>query len=109
GKYALTINEDSEDWRNIHEIKLKTSKDSIIYSAEGFQLYQSYKLAVVEKNNVLQLSFERALDNTESWALKKTKNFGTLILDKDKYIWNCPYIDINFTNGRKNKYILTKK
>ena len=108
GNYSLTINEDSEDWRNIHEIKLKIYKDSTIYLAEGFQLYQFYKLSAIEKNNLLQLSFEKALDNTDSWALKKTKNFGELMFDGKKYTWDCPYLNENFNNEKKIIYTLEK-
>ena len=111
GKYSLTLNEDSEDWRNIHDIKLLISKDSIVYSAEGFQLYEFYRLSAKEnKSNILNLEFSEAIDNTQNTMhLQKTKDFGTFIFDGEKYSWTCPYIDESFTNGKKNIYVLKKE
>ncbi len=57
GKYSLTLNEDSEDWRNIHEIKIMIAKDSVTYSAEGFQLYEYYVLTSKENQNSVNLNF----------------------------------------------------
>lgn len=110
GKYSLTLNENSEDWRNIHEIKLSISENSITYSAEGFQLYEFYKLSSKENNNNLQLDFSEALDNTENeMHLKKTKDFGVIFFDGKKYKWLCPYINENFSEGKEKTYILKKE
>lgn len=108
GKYSLVINENDEDWRDIHEIHLNISKDSITYLAKGFQLYQYYLLYPIKKDSSIKLKYVKSLDNTESWALNKTKDFGTLIFDGKNYIWSCPYIDINFSNGKNKKYTLRK-
>ncbi len=109
GKYLLTLNEDHEDWRDIHEIELNVTKDSITYLAKGFQLYQYYTLSSIEGKNSLQLKFRNSLDNTDSWALKKTKDFGVLNFDGKNYIWNSPYLDTNFNDGKKNSYTLKKQ
>lgn len=104
GKYSFVINENSDDWRDIHDISITINKDSVTYLAKGFQLY---KLSAIEKNNTLKLTFEKSLDNTDSWALKKTKDFGTITFDNKNYNWECPYIDISYEN-KKVFYILKK-
>ncbi|MCP2025883.1 hypothetical protein L1276_001023 [Flavobacterium sp. HSC-32F16] len=109
GKYLFTMNENSDDWRDLHDISITIHKDSLTYSAKGFQLYQLYKLSVVERNDTLSLTFEKDLNNADSWALKKTKNFGIITFDNQSYKWVCPYIDINFNNGKHNTYILKKE
>ena len=109
GKYKLTLNNNSEDWRNIHEIELNISKDSVTYLAKGFQLYQYYKLSATGINNNLKLTYNKSLDNTDSWALQKTKDFGTITFNGDIYIWVSPYIDVNFNNEKKYTYILERK
>jgi hypothetical protein len=108
GKYSFVINENSDDWRDIHDISITINKDSITYLAKGFQLYQLYKLSAIEKNNTLKLAFEKSLDNTDSWALKKTKDFGTITFDNKNYNWECPYIDISYNENKKVSYILKK-
>ena len=109
GEYNLTLNKDNDDWRNIHEIKLLISDDSVIYSAEGFQLYENYILDYVEKNNSISLGFAKALNNTENkYHLKNTTDFGKIIFDGKNYIWKSPYIDLNFNNGKKQSYKLNK-
>jgi hypothetical protein len=109
GKYYLTLNEDSDDWRNQHEIELNVTKDSITYLAKGYQLYQYYNLSAITEGNFLVLKYERSLDNTDSWALQKTKDFGNITFEQDQYIWSSPYIDINFSNGNKKKYDLKNR
>lgn len=108
GQYFLTLNENSEDWRNIHEIELNISKDSIIYLAKGYQLYQYYLLSAHEKGNSLFLTYNKSLDNTDSWALKNTKDFGIISLQGKRYILSSPYLDINFSSGNTEKYLLKK-
>ncbi|UHO37069.1 hypothetical protein H5J24_15035 [Chryseobacterium capnotolerans] len=111
GKYSLSLNEDSEDWRDIHEIILEISKDSVTYKATGFQLYEFYKLEIKErKEAAIHLNFSKALDNTENQVfLEQTKDFGTITFDGSKYFWKCPYIDKSFTDGKKKTYILKKE
>lgn len=111
GKYSLSLNEDSEDWRDIHEITLEISKDSVTYKATGFQLYEFYKLEIKErKEAAIHLNFSKALDNTENQVfLEQTKDFGTISFDGSKYFWKCPYIDESFTDGKKKTYILKKE
>lgn len=109
GKYSLILNEDSEDWRNIHEIKIMIAKDSVTYSAEGFQLYEYYVLTSKENQNSINLNFLKALDNTANeYHLQKTKDFGTISFDGKDYILQSPYIDLNFNDGKKQKYKLKK-
>ncbi|WP_185289670.1 hypothetical protein [Chryseobacterium lactis] len=111
GKYSLSLNEDSEDWRDIHEITLKISKDSITYMAEGFQLYEFYTLIIKEnKENRIRLSFLKALDHTENAVyLKKTKDFGVITFIGGQYLWSCPYIDERFAERKKKTYPLKKE
>jgi hypothetical protein len=54
------------------------------------------------------LIFEKSLDNTDCWALKKTKDFGTITFENKKYNWKCPYIDISYNENKKVSYILKK-
>lgn len=109
GTYKLTINENDLDWKNVKEIKLTISEESVLYIAKGYQLYQNFNLSAVEKNNSLRFTFEKANDNTSSWALEQTKDFGKLVFDGKKYIWNSPYLDISFTDGKKHDYVLIKE
>jgi len=55
------------------------------------------------------LTYDASLDNTDSWALQKTKDFGTITFNGEKYIWVSPYIDVNFNNEKKYTYILERK
>lgn len=109
GKYSLTMNEDSDDWRNIHDIFITINKDSVTYVAKGFQLYEFYRIFAIEKDDTLKLTFEKDLNNTNSREFEKPKNFGTIIFDNKRYNWICQYIDINFNDGKKNVYILNKE
>lgn len=109
GVYSFSINEDSDDWRNIHEIKLTISKDSITYLAEGFQLYEYYMLSSKNNKKTITLNFLKALDNTENEIhLQKTKDFGIIGFDGKDYVLQSPYIDINLNDGKKQKYKLKK-
>lgn len=109
GVYSFSINEDSDDWRNIHEIKLTISKDSITYLAKGFQLYEYYMLSSKDNEKTISLNFFKGLDNTENEIhLQKTKDFGTIGLDGKDYVLQSPYIDINLNDGKKQKYKLKK-
>ncbi|MDQ8011826.1 MAG: hypothetical protein REI96_05225 [Flavobacterium nitrogenifigens] len=109
GKYSFTMNEDSDDWRDMRDISITINKDSVTYLAKGFQLYELYRIYAIEKNDSLKLTFEKDLNNANSWALKKTKNFGVITFDSKNYNWVSPYIDINFNDGKKNTYILKKE
>ena len=111
GKYILTLNEESEDWRDIHDFELVISKDGATYLAKGFQLYEFYKLTIQQSNNkTLQFKFLKALDNTMSEvSLQKTKDFGQLQFDGKKFTWICPYINKKFEDGKTTKYVLKKK
>lgn len=108
GKYTLTLNADDEDWRNIHEIELNISSKSVTYLAKGFQLYQFFNLSADEKNGYLELHYLNSLDNTESWALNKTKNFGILVLNGNEYKWSSPYLNIYFNDGKSSNYTIVK-
>ena len=111
GKYYFTINKDSEDWRDMLDISLSISKDSIFFLAFGYQTAQNYKLNIVNfEENKLNLVFDSYMINSgESAVLDKTKNFGTLIFDGKEYLWSCPYIDISFGDGKKVTYIVQKQ
>ena len=109
GNYNFSINQNSEDWRDVQDVSLKISNDSIIYKVEGYQIYQLYKLNAIEKNNILKLVFEKTLDNTESEVLKKTIDFGEIKLENNKYTWKCPYVDLSFNNDKSQIYKLQKK
>ncbi|MFH6955932.1 hypothetical protein ACHRV1_00885 [Flavobacterium aquidurense] len=108
GRYSFTMNEESDDWRDVHDISITINKDSINYLAKGYQLYESYRLYAIENNDTLKLTFEKDLNNANNWALKKTKNFGIITFDNKNYNWVCPYIDINFNDGKNSTYILKK-
>ncbi len=108
GKYSVTLNENNDDWKDIHEIELNISKDSITYLAKGFQLYQLYLLSSEEKNTSIKLKYKSSLDNTDSWVLEKTKDFGIISYNGKDYLWESPYLDMNFNKGKKQKYILQK-
>ncbi|KAF2516610.1 hypothetical protein [Flavobacterium foetidum] len=108
GTYSLALNEDSEDWRDAHYISLVITKDSIMYEAEGYQLFHSYKLSAVENGNTLKLTFSKALRNTESVTLEKTKDFGVLTLQNNSYTWESPFMDAYYNDGKKKKYVLKK-
>jgi hypothetical protein len=71
-------------------------------------LYPFYKLSAIESNDNLKITFEKALDNTDSWALKKTKDFGTITFNNKNYNLECPYIDISYNENKKESYILKK-
>jgi len=109
GSYSFTMNEESDDWRDVHDISITINKDSINYLAKGYQLYESYRLYAIESNDTLKLTFKKDLNNANNWALKKAKNFGTITFDNKNYNWVCPYIDINFNDGKNSTYILKKE
>ena len=109
GTYSFALNKESEDWRDINDISITISKDSIIYLDKGFQLFHLYKLSAQENNNNLKLTFEKALENTDGWALKKNKDFGQISFDGKNYNWVCPYVDISLMDGKTTKYVLKKK
>lgn len=109
GTYKLIINKNDSDWRNMKEIKLIISKKSVNYIAKGYQLYQNFNLLAIGQKDSLVFTFEKANDNTGSWALEHTKDFGKLVFDGKKYVWSSPYLDISFTDGKKYSYELTKE
>ena len=108
GKYTLTLNGDDDDWRNSKEIELNISSKSVTYLAKGFQLYQYFNLSAEEKNGDLTLHYQNSLDNTESWALNKTKNFGTLTLKGEDYKWSSPYLNMYFNDSKLINFKVVK-
>jgi hypothetical protein len=110
GTYSFFImNGDSEDWREMQGIELRIDKDTVTFTAEGYQLYQYYLLNVRGNDNELRFTYSEAIDDSfESAVLEKTKDFGTLIFDGKNYLWNCPYIDISFGDDKQETYILGK-
>lgn len=92
-----------------YKISLHISKDSVIYYAEGYQLYQRFLLNAVEENSALILKYKESLDGTNSWALKNTQDFGKIYLRNGKYVWESPFLNICFTNNQKMMYNLNNK
>jgi hypothetical protein len=90
-----------------YKIGLNISKDSVIYYAEGYQLYQRFLLNPIEENNTLHLQYKQSLDGTKSWALRKTLDFGKIYLKNGKYVWESPFLNTCFTNNQKIIYNLS--
>ncbi|MFP3831716.1 DUF5991 domain-containing protein [Chryseobacterium sp. SIMBA_028] len=109
GDYHFDLHGKGEREGYEYKINLKISKDSVIYYAEGYQLYQKFLLKVVENNNSLDLQYQESLDGTNSWALAKTHDFGKLYLKDGKYMWESPFLDISYTNNQKVTYLLNNK
>ncbi|GEM_PF-398560 len=108
GKYTLMLNSNDDDWRNIKEINLTITSDSVTYLAKGYQLYQYFNLSAEEKDGYLFLNYQNAMDNTDSWALEKTVDFGTLTSKKVGYTWSSPYLNTYFNDGKKVDYLINK-
>ncbi|KAF2333763.1 hypothetical protein [Flavobacterium daemonense] len=108
GNYHMNINEESKDWREIKSISVSITKDSIVYEAAGYQLFERYLLKIKKNNNAINLSFDKIINGSQNAVLEKTKDFGEILYDGKNYNWICPYIDISFMNGKKNKYVLKK-
>lgn len=109
GNYYFDLQGKGEREGNEYKIYLNISKDSVIYYAESYQLYQKFLLKAVENNNSLDLKYQESLDGTNSWALAKTQDFGKLYLKDGKYMWESPFLNISFTNNQKVTYILNNK
>jgi hypothetical protein len=109
GTYEFTMNAEAQDWREQQAITLIIKKDSIIYKAEGHQIYQQYALSAKELGNALRLTFLKALDHTRSAVLDKTKDFGTFSRVNHKYTWIAPYLYESFGGAAKKTYVLKKK
>ncbi|REC60669.1 hypothetical protein DRF65_19695 [Chryseobacterium pennae] len=106
GNYDINLQGKGEREGNEYKINLKISKDSVIYYAEGYQLYQRFLLSAVEENSILTLKYKESLDGTNSWALKNTQDFGKIYLRNGKYFWESPFLNISFTNNQKMIYNL---
>ena len=109
GIYKVKFEDKNIDWTEKVNITLEVKKDSIIYEAAGYQLFQKYILNGKQQNKILKLEYVDAIDNSESAVLKTTKDFGQISFDGKNYLLNCPYVDISFMNGKKIIYILNKK
>lgn len=110
GTYNFTINEKSDDWRDMQDVKLTIKSDSVIFHVEGYQIAQDYKLKInTANNNHLALYYDSSIYGDESAVLQRTKDFGIVTFDNNKYFWKCPYIDESFTDGKKKTYILKKE
>lgn len=109
GNYHIDLQGKGDQEGEEYKISLNISKDSIIYSAEGYQLYQRFLLSAVEENSALTLKYKESLDGTNSWALKNTQDFGKIYLRNGKYIWESPFLNISFTNNQKMIYNLKDK
>lgn len=109
GKYRLTLQGKGTKEGNEYNINLLINNDKIIFELDGYQVYQNFILSSTEKNNEIQLKFQESIDDTKSLALEKTKDFGKIIFDGKKIIWESPYLDTSFTDGQKFKYELIKE
>lgn len=109
GTYTLSIGGENEDWRDIKDISLKITKDSILFHAEGYQLDQNYRLTATESDSGLNLHYKNAADNSESAVLRKTKDFGTITSKGKTYKWYSPYVVISFAGSKSGNYTLIKK
>lgn len=109
GLYQFTINENSDDWKEKHSISFLVTKDSLIYEAAGYQLFNRYELLGNIKNNSLQLKYNKLLDGIESAVLEKTKDFGSITFDGKNYFIESPFINQSFEVGTNRKYLLNKK
>lgn len=108
GSYKLIIQGKGSREGNQYNVNLNINKDNVIFELDGYQVYQNFILSATENNNEIQLTYKESIDDTKSWALEKTKNFGVITHSNDKYIWSSPYLDISFTDGKKNQYVLKK-
>lgn len=109
GNYFFTINENHKDWRDIQDVSLKITSKEILFHVEGYQIDQNYRLLAKESNEELILSYKNSLDDYQSAVLEKTKDFGTVSFDGNKYIWNSPYLDDSFMDEKKTTFILNRK
>lgn len=107
GRYQVYINAD-KDWEERCGITVDIKKDSIIFEESGYQTYQIYLLTGMEENNKLQLRYLNKLEGIDSAILDKTKDFGVITYDGKNYLWECPYLDILYTQGKKKTYVLKK-
>lgn len=107
GNYSLNILGQGNREGNEYIIKLSISKDSIIYSVEGYQIYHKFSLAAKESNNNLYLKFLNSQDGTNSWALKKTQDFGKIVIENGKYLWSSPFLNVSFTDNQPMVYQLS--
>lgn len=101
GSYKLIIQGKGSREGNQYNVNLNINKDNVIFELDGYQVYQNFILSATENNNEIQLTYKESIDDTKSWALEKTKNFGVITHSNDKYIWSSPYLDISFTDGKK--------
>lgn len=108
GNYHINLNDKNEDWKVIKSISLSIKEDSVIYEASGYQLYQKYLLTALEKDSLINLSFNKILAGSKSAVLDKTKNFGTFSFKEKDFFWSCPYIELSFNEGKSNSFLLKK-
>ena len=110
GNYEVKYSENkNKDWKEEQSITLTITKDSILFEAAGYQLFQQYLLNGKIEKNTMRLKYLSAIDNTTSAVLEKTTDFGSIVYDGKKYTWQCPYINLSFGDGKPKDYILEKK
>lgn len=49
------------------------------------------------------------MDDTNSWALEKTKDFGKITIKNGKYLWESPFLNTSYTDNKKIIYTISKK
>lgn len=105
GSYFFTINSKDNLDGTKYKINLNITKDSIIYSAEGYQIYQKFSLSGKEINDKLYLIYLTSIDGSNSAVLQKTKDFGVIRNKKGSLIWESPYLNAAFSDQNKQHII----
>lgn len=98
GNYFFTLTSKDDLDGTDYKINLNISKDSIIYSAEGYQIYQKFSLSGEERNDKLFLNYLDSKDNSYSRLLEKTKDFGVIKNEKGHLVWESPYLNAAFSD-----------
>lgn len=109
GRYELNLIGKGNRTGNEYQIYLDISKDSIAYTAEGYQLYHKFLLTASDNGNELYLKYTKPMDDTNSWALEKTKDFGKITIKNGKYLWESPFLNTSYTDNKKIIYTISKK
>ncbi|MFC6268178.1 hypothetical protein [Frigoriflavimonas asaccharolytica] len=107
GNYFFTIRSEDDLDGTDYKIILNITRDSIIYSAEGYQIYQKFLLSGKEINDKLHLNYLASIDGSNSAVLQKTKDFGVIRNTNGSLVWESPYLNAAFSD--KNKQHIFKK
>lgn len=108
GNFQLTLHGKGAPEGNEYNVNLIINKENVIFELEGYQVYQNFILEASEISNGIKLTYKESIDETKSWALEKTKDFGIITYKNGKYFWDSPYLDISYSDGKKFVYELKK-